>query len=306
MNKPPADQLLQIWLRSLAGNDGLDLDGEGVTYSMVYWADVLYEKPQDTGAMNESLGSEASPEKSEEDESWRVGLEGREKEIVDRLAARLRFDAAAPQGDDEYEPRQADIGAEFERIPLPWFIKRRVMKALLKDVHHYLFNSEFSPRDGETYRVLDEIRKRFVRAVTEGNEIEQSKPDPGKHVVVSHSMGTVIAYDCLKRVPDCPEVNSLMTIGSPLGLDEVQDLLQPEWTRENGFPSERVLSSWVNVYDKLDPVAGFDPNLSNDYRQAGVEVVDDINEQNEGKWRHNISKYLSKPRLRDALENMVF
>lgn len=70
MNKPPADQLLQIWLRSLAGNDGLDLDGEGVTYSMVYWADVLYEKPEDTAAMSESLGSEASPGKSEEDESW--------------------------------------------------------------------------------------------------------------------------------------------------------------------------------------------------------------------------------------------
>jgi len=79
LNKPPEDQLLQIWLRSLAGDDGLDLDGEGVTYSMVYWADVLYEKPEDTAAMNESLGSEASPVKSEEDESWRMSSTGGNK-----------------------------------------------------------------------------------------------------------------------------------------------------------------------------------------------------------------------------------
>jgi hypothetical protein len=44
-----------------------------------------------------------------------------------------------------------------------------------------------------------------------------------------------------------------MTIGSPLGLDEIQDALQPEWSRLDGFPSDRVAKRWVNVYDGLDP-----------------------------------------------------
>lgn len=114
-------------------------------------------------------------------------------------------------------------------------------------------------------------------------------------------MGTVIAYDCLKRVADCPQVDALMTIGSPLGLDEIQDKLRPEWSRDNGFPAKVMAAGWVNVYDKLDPVAGLDPKLANDYRRNADAIVEDINEQNYGKWRHNISKYLGGQKLRDAL-----
>jgi predicted alpha/beta hydrolase family esterase len=80
---------------------------------------------------------------------------------------------------------------------------------------------------------------------------------PGPHVLVTHSMGTVIAYDCLKRVQDCPSVDARVTIGSPLGLDEIQDGLKPEWSRRDGFPVERMPGQRVNVFDRLDPVAGF-------------------------------------------------
>jgi pimeloyl-ACP methyl ester carboxylesterase len=128
---------------------------------------------------------------------------------------------------------------------------------------------------------------------------------PGPHVVVSHSMGTVIAYDCLKRVPEAPAVDALLTIGSPLGLDEIQDKLAPEWTRDDGFPWEKVGGAWVNVFDRLDPVAGFDPDLANDYRRRGNNVVEDVNEQNHGTWRHDISKYFGRPQLRAHLRRML-
>ena len=81
-------------------------------------------------------------------------------------------------------------------------------------------------------------------------------------------MGTVIAYDCLKRVGECAAVDGLITIGSPLGLDEVQDKLQPGWSRDDGFPREKVGRGWVNLFDRLDPVCGFDPVLANDFRRA--------------------------------------
>jgi pimeloyl-ACP methyl ester carboxylesterase len=135
--------------------------------------------------------------------------------------------------------------------------------------------------------------------------LQEGAAKPGPHIVVSHSMGTVIAYDCLKRVADAPRVDGLMTIGSPLGLDEIQDKLHPEWTRDDGFPSEKVNGGWVNVYDKLDPVAGFDPNLANDYRKAKSTVVDDLNEQNYGSWRHDISKYLRGENLRTKLRGLL-
>ena len=88
------------------------------------------------------------------------------------------------------------------------------------------------------------------------------------HIVVSHSMGTVIAYDCLKRVADCAGVDGLITLGSPLGLDEIQDKLQPGWSADDGFPHEKVGAEWINVYDRLDPVCGFDPELANDFQKG--------------------------------------
>lgn len=112
----------------------------------------------------------------------------------------------------------------------------------------------------------------------------------GNHVVVSHSMGTVISYDCLKNVADCPGIDGYMTLGSPLGISEVHDNFKPTYTANDAFPSEKVSGNWVNVYDRLDPVA-FDSHLTNDYKKGGVEVVTDQRVRNDGAWRHSAWKY---------------
>jgi hypothetical protein len=299
-NKPEKDALLQIWRDSLSRDDGVDLGAEGVSSSMVYWADVMYESPQADMAEHESNDSVIAKTDEDVGMGWQSELGGAEKEWADSFAHSLDFDAEPPTGDEDFQPPEEEMESiDFERIPLPWWLKRRLMKALLRDVHHYLFNTESTPREGETFRVQDEIRRRFVEA------LERDAPKDEPHVVVSHSMGTVIAYDCLKRVPECPQVDALMTVGSPLGIDEVQDQLKPEWSREDGFPDKVGSATWVNVYDTLDPVAGFDPKFADDYRRAGDELVRDINEQNYGKWRHNVSKYLGGSKLRAALSDQL-
>lgn len=308
-NKPSADELTSIWLRSLRSDaraEPLDLDAEGIGSNLCYWADVLYDSPELMRRIEESIVGDALTDSADEDLTWAQDLPGEEETFVRELRQKFDFDQPPPEGDD-YAPPVSEAGASFERVPLPWFVKRRLMKALLRDVHHYLFDTEHSPRPDETFRVRQEIRGRMLRALEEGAEAAGDAP----HVVVSHSMGTVIAYDCLKRVPDCPGVSALMTIGSPLGLDEIQDKLQPEaddepgWSRSDGFPSEKVSSGWANVYDRLDPVAGFDPKLANDYRRQGGEVIDDVNEQNHGRWRHGIDKYLSGELLRNRLRALL-
>jgi hypothetical protein len=304
-NKPPADKLLKLWLDSLSrdflGNDdGIDLDASGITSSIIYWADVLYDAPLVDQAILESAVPESIEEiaakvTEEPDMSWRSQITGEEKQRVDSLAAKLNFDLLV---DDVFTPPVNEIDSNLERIPLPWFVKRRLMKQLLKDVHHYLFNQEFSPRPGATYKVQDEIRDRVLKGLIEGAN------KTGPHIVVSHSMGTVIAYDCLKRVKECPTIDGLMTIGSPLGLDEIQDMFKPEWTRNEGFP-EKLKGEWINVYDTLDPVTGFDGNIANDYKKNGDEVIEVINEQNQGAWRHNITNYLSRPKFRAGLAKLL-
>ena len=154
---------------------------------------------------------------------------------------------------------------------------------------------EFTPRPGASFRVRDELRQRFMKCLGSGD---------GPRIVVSHSMGTIIAYDCLMHEADCPPVDFLMTIGSPLGIDEVQDFF-PKWTRENGFPSEKLRGQWVNVYDPLDVVAGADPQLANDYMQNGRPVIEDLREENWGTWRHSISKYLQGKELRSRLSKAL-
>jgi hypothetical protein len=308
-NKPAVDPLLELWQRGLAQVQGLDLGTHGVTSSMVYWADVIYPEPLKEEMAQESLEAVDALGADPVDMAWSETPTAEDTIWAAKLGAKLQAAFAAEEaatavvpGASETAPLSRSGGLTHEaqeRIPLPWFVKERLMNILLRDVHHYLFNVEITPRPGETFRVQDEIRRRFVAALAEGAK------QPGPHVVVSHSMGTVIAYDCLKRIPECPRVDGLMTIGSPLGLDEVQDKLQPGWTRQDGFPHERMPGRWVNVYDRFDPVAGFDPNVANDYRRGDSAVVHDINEQNSGKWRHNISKYLGGPKLRGALRELL-
>lgn len=307
-NKPEPDPLLKLWRRSLAQGGGLDLGTEGVTSSMVYWADVMYPEPLEEEAAQESLEAVEALGADPVDMSWQEG--GEDSLWAAQLAAKLQsallaqeaVTATATPGEPAVPPPLPSGGLTQEaneRILLPWFVKERLMETLLRDVHHYLFNVQHSPRPGASFRVQDEIRRRFLAAMVEGSK------QSGPHIVVSHSMGTVIAYDCLKRVSECREIDALVTIGSPLGLDEVQDKLQPGWSRKDGFPHERVHGGWVNVYDRFDPVAGFDPKFANDYRRDDKAVVLDINEQNSGKWRHNISKYLSGVKLRGALRELL-
>jgi hypothetical protein len=304
-NKPKEEALLKIWLDSLSddlhGNgDGINIGSMGITCSMIYWADVLYENPLAEGTFENAGGYEsndtiAENQNADPDMSWRNNLSGEQKQMVDALASRLSFDVLV---NDDAVPNNVDLelAATLERIPLPWFIKRRLMKVLLKDVHHYLFDYDFSPRSGTNFKVQKEIRERVIRKLKAVNT--------DKHIVISHSMGTVIIYDCLKRVPDCPSIDALFTVGSPLGIDEVQDKFAPEWRRDDGFPA-KVKGSWINVYDPFDPVTGFDGNIANDFKKNGTEFIEVIKEENWGAWRHNITNYFSQPLLRGALHSLL-
>jgi hypothetical protein len=301
-NKPPAEDLLRIWRDTLAGAaTPLPLGDLGVTSSIVYWADLLYDPPdadlsahegvlENTPAAIDGSGDAPPPEprtpaEAEFIAALRATLVGEAEVEVAAAASGPALVAAARQG-------------TLERIPLPWFLKQRMMNAFLRDVHHYLFDVEFGPPGRPAVHIQRVIRQRFLDAVC-------ARPVTRPHVVVSHSMGTVIAYDCLKHLDACATVDGLITIGSPLGLDEIQDKLTPGWSRTDGFPSGKVAGGWTNLFDRLDPVCGFDPQLANDFARQGGTVVEDIAVQNEGAWRHSATKYLRQPAFGAALGRML-
>lgn len=299
-NKPEADTLHQIWKRALAkGDDGLDLNDEGVTTSMVYWADVLYPEPDRNISDFESTEERvAEAVDGGGDAEIPVGSTDAERRFIEASRAEM-----TSKSDHAIEAAGADSGAatgttKLERVPLPWFIKKKIMAARIRDAYLYLFDKEHTPRPGTTYKVRPEIRGRFVGALN-------AAPAGGPHVVVSHSMGTMIAYDCLKRVAECPRIDSLVTLGSPLGVDEVQDPYKPDWTRENGYPDQKIANRWVNIYDRLDVVCGADPQLANDFRLDGATKITDISVSNDGAWRHAIVKYFARSQVRDTLRELL-
>jgi hypothetical protein len=272
-NKPAPEQLRRIWLEALGaehgGDEGFSLEDTGVTASFLYWADLFYDEPIPAGeyeAVQEDI-EQTLPEALDKN-----------LELANDDWAR-KFQQTYPDDFEDAETTEADLG--YERIPLPGFIKRRAMKAFTREAHSYLFNVD-GIRDTIRQRALDDFA---------------AVPDGTRHVLVGHSQGSFIAYDVLTGT-DCKPIDGFMTLGSPLGVDEIQDELN--WTRDNGFP-QKVRGDWVNVYDSLDVVARPDPKLANDFRQAGQPKVIDVNEQNWGRWRHSATKYYKGSKLRGHL-----
>ncbi|HEU4917613.1 MAG TPA: hypothetical protein VFV13_13725 [Acidimicrobiia bacterium] len=311
MNQPSPARLLKDWKRDLAdGGDGVDLDVYGVTSSMVYWADVMYAAATDAGGgSQESIEYEGieSGALTEVDESYIAEATGNERDFIESMIANYDLDhpdepaaevaaeaapdvAAEPLAATAPEARVAAASA-LEAVPLPWFVKRPLMRLLLRDVHHYLFNTSHSPRSGSSYKVRDEVRKRFVD--------DLGKVDGGPHVVVAHSLGSVIAYDCLKRVAATKKVDMLVTLGTPLGMSEIQHNMRPEWSKDDGYPGD--LPRWVNVVDRLDPVCVADPIIANDYMRRKASVVVDQVVSNGGVMRHPSGKYFRQPVVQDAV-----
>jgi hypothetical protein len=298
-NKPPAQDLLRIWRGALAdAAEPLPLGDLGVTSSLVYWADLLHEKPEEDLAVHEAaLENTAEAIDGSADVRAPQPRTAAEAAFLERLRATLttRSDAdlesAAPPA-----PAALSQGA-LERVPLPWALKKHFLNAYLRDVHHYLFDVVYGPPGRPPVPIQRTIRERFVEALG-------ARAVTRPHVVVSHSMGTVIAYDCLKRVADCAPVDGLITLGSPLGLDEIQDELQPGWSRADGYP-ERVEAGWANLFDRLDPVCGFDPALANDYRKHDAVAVEDLPVENDGLWRHSATKYLRQASLGRTLRRLL-
>lgn len=324
-NKPATDRLHNLWLNALqrddprpdifpSPNNGIDLDTYNVTSEMVYWADVLYEAPNndesgygyESGARENIFeGVPRDPSKAEVKPTPSLDisrLPAEQQQAVAQIMQQLGIDkefpdAFTPAPDEVTKAGQGEYA--LERIPLPWFIKKKIMKMLLRDVHHYLFNFESNPRGDHTYLVRDELRLRLLNALQCG----MSKTGP--HILISHSMGTIIAYDVLRNSPECPPIDHLVTLGSPLGLDEVQDKIKHRGWPTVDFPSEKLKGEWINIFDRLDPVAGFDPFFANDYLKGKDRAVKDIPEQNWGDWRHSIQKYLSGPKLRETLRRLM-
>lgn len=107
-------------------------------------------------------------------------------------------------------------------------------------------------------------------------------------VVVSHSLGTVVAYSILRTDRRPLQVPLLLTLGSPLGVRAVRDQFRPL-----GFPPP--VGSWYNAFDTRDVVALYPLDGDNFPVQKQIENNSGVRNQTDN--RHGITGYLDNSQV---------
>jgi hypothetical protein len=126
-----------------------------------------------------------------------------------------------------------------------------------------------------------------VRAAV--NAIVRPTIGAGPSIVISHSLGTVVAYWILaKELKNTANVPLFLTIGSPLGLHAIKSKIVPP---PRNFPAG--VKSWVNVTDPQDIVA-LTEKLNAD---TFLPNIDNISDVENGDEPHAIERYLADPRV---------
>ncbi|HVI58035.1 MAG TPA: hypothetical protein VM619_04055 [Luteimonas sp.] len=182
--------------------------------------------------------------------------------------------------DDEIEAQLRAEALVLERGPQNWGWVQAVLRAIdrrtpgggalialvTNDVHQYLVN-------------LD------LRRHIEDGVLKAMDPD-SENVVVSHSLGTVVAYTALRRLAaegQAWRVPLLVTLGSPLGIRAIRGKLRPI-----GHPA--CVTRWFNAYDPNDVVSLNPLDAKNFAITPAIENKGDVDNGTDNQ--HGIVGYL--------------
>ncbi|ELP30148.1 S8 family peptidase [Rhodopirellula baltica] len=295
-NKPVASILKCQWDRALFGT------GMGQRSRMVYWVNRdrypdPYQSTCNDADYSEGIELDYREESlSDDNEASRLAMAERQaKELVSRPGSRIAQSDQPAIADsllslarriDRCSERQ-DRSARDEAIPLPHWARDRITRLftryLLNDVHDYFF-------DLEKQREIDEtFRSRMIGG--------------GPSIVIGHSLGSVIAYKNLCEAENLErhDVRLFLTLGSPLGLQEVQDFLK-DALRQRDLQKPVCVKNWINMADRLDPVAA-DPRIANDIDQSILDQA--IANQDRPRHPHSATGYLRHPDCQEYVRRVV-
>lgn len=272
-----SDQLKLEWDFALFGRD------LGERSRMAYWADLAH--PESPRATKASMRREAvqTDTLNLDDVLDDAGVPASNKKARDFSLALLR-----ELGVEDEAPSS---GLRKKILPLPAWLRKPISRAFLDafiaDTAAYFFNSDLRQRIRQ--RLLDQLKVPVSQPIT----------------IVAHSQGSIIAYEVLSTLsPGQIDLDALVTIGSPLGIREVQDFLEPVT-----LTVPKVVKRWHNFADPLDPVAA-DKSLASDFTSPDVIVQDELvmNSQTRRLWGfnpHSAVGYLAHPSVRRVVNDAM-
>jgi hypothetical protein len=254
-NKPPLDLLQEGWLKAV--HEGLDRIGKSrnnIPFEMVYWADISYAEPLDPAEKDPDaplfLKAPYVPSTSRPDPKPRrlyLALLRFMEKNMDRLFLRENLKETFPAA------------------------STKMMERYFSDLDTY-YTDECRSLENKDCSVKNAIQERLIQVLEKHSNCEI--------LLLTHSMGSIIAFDTLSSPSNQIEINTFVTFGSPLGLPPIvarnfqgQKAQTPQLTKPN--VPDRIWPHWYNLSDPRDHVA-LDQTLRDDYgpNARGARAVD--------------------------------
>lgn len=256
-NKPAKELLTTWWRRSI--KEGLVGSGKFIfnpKIKMVYWADILYDKPLD-----ENIKDPANPYYIEEPYTERPSdFKPENHEVRKKILSFIEKHV-----DKIFLNEDNSINYEF----IPDFIIHKYFK----DLEIY-YGDKHAKQNDDSKSLKHLIRKRLSEVLNQhkGDDI----------LLIAHSMGTIVAYDVLELKLSETEINTFVTMGSPLAIPVIISKIAVEYKMKFGekFTAKTphtIKKKWLNFSDLQDKVA-MNYNLADDYAENsnGIKPIDFI------------------------------
>ncbi|KGN36353.1 hypothetical protein [Knoellia subterranea] len=135
----------------------------------------------------------------------------------------------------------------------------------------------------DVYRYL---RNPGIQTIIEGG-VRKAFDSAGEFVVVGHSLGSVVAYDVLRRraAAEGWSAPHFVTVGSPLAVGTIVEALAPIGTPDG-------VRTWFNAYDPQDVVS---LHPLDEAHFPVTPAIENVTVHNGTPNRHGIVGYLSDP-----------
>jgi hypothetical protein len=223
-NKPERTLLEQWWQKAIKeGLERVGYAGKLPVFELVYWADIVYPKPLDM-----------------EDPYFADDVYTRSPDVVDYHGSQIILTALLSKGLRKLW--NVIQGTKASQHTSEWIDP--LVKKYFTEVDIYLFNRDTAGRNRIRNRLL-EVLYRY-----RNDDI----------LVIGHSMGSVIAYDVLFTEAESFSINTLVTMGSPLGFYYIAEKLARAYDLPVTWPvrlptPKSIEKRWFNFYDPADVIA---------------------------------------------------
>lgn len=290
-NKPDPGTLRSWWEQSMI--EGLQKNGYNTKlpkFEMVYWADIIYNQPLDIAIQDADSPFFIDEKYTSSPPGFEANDYPIRKKII-KFIGQLLYRIFLNE----------DFTLNYSFIPS--YIIRKYFREL--DVYYM---EECASEDPEICEVKELVKQRLVLALEKHRDYEI--------LLVSHSMGSIIAFDVLSFLAPGIKIHGLVTLGSPLGLPIIISKIAEQYKHKPRGKKEMVTPTgiygfWHNYSDVLDKVA-FRYRLGKRFtaNAQSVKPIDFavVNDYHNAKGKHNPHKiygYLRTKEFASLLNDFI-